>query len=319
MHIVMFGAGGVGGYFGGRLARGGERVTFIARGEHLQAMQTTGLVVDSIKGNFSVQPVVATDDPTTVKDVDVIFLAVKAWQIPEAAKAIQPMLGPDTFVVPLENGVEAAAQVAEIIGSERIVGGLCGIFSHIVSPGHIQHTGSEPFIDFGELDNCPTERVHNLLAVLENAGIQSEIPTDINLAIWQKFLFVSAFMGVGSLTRVPIEVYRTHKEALQLFESAVIETYKIGIARDINLPSDSVAKVMVTLNSIPPNTLSSMQRDIMSGRPSELETMIGVVVRMGQSLDLPTPVNSFIYNSLLPQEILARARLNEPEVSKVAE
>jgi 2-dehydropantoate 2-reductase len=306
MHIVVFGTGGVGGYFGGRLAQAGEQVTFIARGEHLQAMLANGLTIESIQGDFMVKPVIATDDPSQVVDVDVVLVCVKAWQVPKAAKAIIPLLGPDTFVVPLENGLEAPSQLAEILGREHVLGGVCGIFSYIAAPGRIRHTGAEPWVAFGELDNHPSTRAKNLLHIFEHAGVYAEIPPDINFALWRKFFFVSAFSGVGAVTRVPVGMFRSLKGTRQLLEDALSECCSLAIIQGIRLPSDSVTKIMATIDEYPPDAISSLQRDILAGRPSELEAQIGAVVRMGKMLNIPTPVYSFIYHSLLPQEMLAR-------------
>jgi 2-dehydropantoate 2-reductase len=309
MHIVIFGAGGVGGYFGGRLAKAGETVTFIARGDHLQAMLSSGLIVESINGDFTVQTIIATDDTLKVRDVDAILVCVKTWQIPAAAKAILPMLGPDTFVVPLGNGVEAPMQLAEILSKEHILGGLCRIASRIASPGHIQHTGIHPSIVFGELDNHPSSRTQNLLQSFINAGIAAEIPPDINVAVWQKFLFICAVSGIGAVTRVPIGMFRSQAGTRQLLEGALNECYSVAIAQGIHLPVSSVADTLAYIDSLASGTMASMQRDIMEGHPSELVAQNGAIVHMGRKLNISTPVHSFIYYSLLPQENLARSQM----------
>lgn len=162
MRIAVFGTGAVGGYFGGRLAQAGEDVVFIARGEHLRAMLMHGLQVDSIKGDFLVKPVHVTDDPTEAGKVDVVLVGVKAWQVPEAAEAMRPLVGPGTFVLPLQNGLEAPAQLAAVLGNQHVLGGLCGLFCYVVGPGHIRHAGTEPFVKFGEMDDHPSERVKRL-------------------------------------------------------------------------------------------------------------------------------------------------------------
>jgi 2-dehydropantoate 2-reductase len=306
MHIVVFGAGGVGGYFGGRLAQAGETVTFIARGEHLEAMLADGLIVESINGDFTIQPVTATDDTTKVKAVDVVLVCVKTWQIPKAAKAIMSLLEPDTFVVPLENGVEAPVQLAEILGRQHILGGVCGIASRIASPGHILHTGIQPWVAFGELDNHPSSRTRNLLQSFEHASIKAEIPSDINIAIWNKFLFITAVSGIGAVTRVPMGIYRSQQGTRKMLEDALQECYSVAIAQGIHLPVDSVAKTLARIDALPPGTMASMQRDIMDGHPSELEAQNGAIVHLGRMHDIPTPVHEFIYHSLLPQESLAR-------------
>jgi 2-dehydropantoate 2-reductase len=306
MHIMVFGAGGVGGYFGGRLAQAGEKVTFIARKLHLQAMQANGLVVESIKGNFSIDPVTVTDDPSLIKDVDAVLVCVKAWHIPNAAKALMPALDPDTFVVPLENGVEAPSQLAEILGREHILGGLCRIESRIASPGHIQHSGIEPYIAFGELDNHLSTRAEQLLGAFQHAGVVTEIPADINVAMWKKFLFISAVSGLGAVTRTPFGGFRSQKGTRQMLIDALQECFAVALAQGVPLPDDSVASTLAFIDSLPSATTASMQRDILEGQPSELESQNGAIVRMGKLHHIPTPVNSFIYHSLLPQESLSR-------------
>ena len=308
MHIVVFGAGGVGGYFGGRLAQAGESVTFIARGEHLHAMLADGLIVESIKGDFSVLPVIATDDTSKVGAVDAVLVCVKMWQIPEAAQAILPLLGPDTFVLPLENGVEAPSQLAQILGKEQILSGLCRIVSRIASPGHIQHTGIDPLIAFGELDNRPSSRTKNLLQCFTRAGISAQIPPDIAMAVWLKFLFVSAVSGIGAVTRVPVGIFRSQPATRQMLVDALNECYSMAIAQGIHLPSDSVTNTLAYIDSLAPGTMASMQRDIMEGHPSELEAQNGAIVHMGRLHNIPTPVHTYIYSSLLSQENLARSK-----------
>ncbi|RLC62817.1 MAG: 2-dehydropantoate 2-reductase, partial [Chloroflexi bacterium] len=198
MRIAIFGTGAVGGYFGGRLAQAGEEVVFIARGEQLQALRDHGLRVDSPQGDFVIHPVQATDDAAQVGIVDVVLVGVKAWQVPEAAQAMAPLVGADTFVVPLQNGVEAPSQLAAVLGDEHVLGGLCRIVSFVVEPGHVRHAGLEPYVAFGELDNRPSERVRRLQAAFARAGVTAEIPADIGAAMWEKFLFIASFSGVGA-------------------------------------------------------------------------------------------------------------------------
>jgi len=310
MRTAIFGAGAVGGYFGGRLAQAGEDVVFIARGEHLQALREHGLRVDSIKGDFVLQRVNATDEPTQVGPVDVIVVCVKAWQVPEAAQAMLPMVGPETFVVPLQNGVDARSQLAAVLGQEHVLGGLCGLITFVVEPGHIRHAGADPFIRFGELDNRPSERAERLRQAFDRAsGLTVEVPPDIQAAIWQKFLLITAWSGMGAVTRSPIGVFRSQPGTRQMLEQAMTEIYDLALARNIALPKEIVRKTMTFLDSIPPAGTASMQRDIMNGRPSELEAQNGAVVRMGKQTGIETPVNAFIYHSLLPMEMRARGQL----------
>jgi 2-dehydropantoate 2-reductase len=306
MRIAVYGTGGVGGYFGGRLAQAGEDLVFIARGDHLQAMLSHGLRVDSTKGDFVIKPVQATDDPAQAGTVDVVLLGVKAWQIPDVAQAMQPMVGPETLVLPLQNGLEAPEQLAKVLGSQHILGGLCGLSVFIAGPGHIRHTAIDPFVRFGEMDNSPSERVKNLQQVFVRAGVTTEIPPSIQTALWMKFLFITPFTGVGAVTRSPLGEWRSLPDTRQMAETALEEIVAVAEAREVSLPEDAVQTVMKTFDTLPPDTTTSIQRDIMEGRPSELDALIGVVVRYGKEDEVATPLNSFFYNSLLPMELRAR-------------
>ena len=313
MRIAVFGAGGVGGYFGGRLAQAGEDVVFIARGDHLKAMLTHGLRVDSAKGDFVLKPVKATDDPVQAGIVDVILVGVKAWQVTNAAEAMRPMIGPETFVLPLQNGLEAPTQLAAVLGDQHVLGGLCGLSTFIVGPGHIRHAGAEPFVRFGELDNRPSDRVKRLQKVFEQAGVIAKIPQDIQVALWMKFLFITTWGGVGAVTRTPLGVWRSLPETRQMAESALQEITIVAQARDIALPENAIPMTMNIYDSLPPDITSSMQRDIAEGRPSELDAQIGAVVRFGKEANVATPLHCLIYNSLLPMELRARGELQFPE------
>jgi len=311
MRIVIFGTGGVGGYFGGRLAQAGEDVVFIARGQHLQALRESGLRVESVLGDFTVRPAQASDDPVAVGQVDAILLAVKAWQVPEAAEAMRPMVGPETFVVPLQNGVEAPAQLAAALGEAHVLGGLCRIISAIAGPGHIRHTGIEPYLAFGELDNRRRRRVERLHAAFARAqGLAVEIPADVQVAMWRKFLLIAPWSGVGAVTRAPIGVFRSLAQTRPMLEQAMAEVAAVARARDIALPDGLVEQTMAFIDGLPAEGTASMQRDIMEGRPSELEAQNGAVVRLGRKAGVPTPVNTFIYHSLLPLELRARGRIH---------
>jgi 2-dehydropantoate 2-reductase len=310
MRIAIFGTGGVGGYFGGRLAQSGVDVVFIARGEHLQAMRQNGLKVDSIKGDFVVHPVQATDDPTKIDPVDVVLVGVKTWQVPEAAKAMLPMVGPETFVVPLLNGVEAPSQLSKVLGTEHVVGGLCGCISFIAGPGHISHVGADPFVHFGEMDNRYSERVENLHNTFVQAtGVTVKIPPDIQVAMWRKFLMVASWSGIGAITRSPLGTFLGLRNTRQMLEEVMHEISRVAHAHDIALPKDVVNKTLAFLDGLPASGTTSMQRDIMEGRPSELEAQTGAAVRLGQAVGVVTPLNAFIYNSLLPLELKARGEV----------
>ncbi len=307
MRIAIYGTGGVGGYFGGRLAQAGEEVAFIARGEHLRAMQRDGLRVESIAGDFHIDPVQATDDPAAVGPVDVVLVAVKTWQLPDAAEAMRPLVGPETIVVPLLNGVEAPAILAAVHGEEHVAGGLCSLITSIGGPGLIRHEGAPPRISFGRLDGRPDARLEALLGALSRAeGVTAEIAADVEAAMWRKFLMITTFSGIGAVTRAPVGVMRSLPETRSLLQQSLREIYDVALARDVALTPEGMEAAMAFMDALPPAATASMQRDILDGRPSELEAQSGAVVRLGAEAGVETPLHRFIYHSLLPQERKAR-------------
>lgn len=305
MRIAVVGAGGVGGYFGGKLAHAGVDTTFIVRGATLDALRERGLRVDSIHGDFVVNPVQATDQPQGV--FDAILLAVKAWQIPEATRQVLPLLGKDTMIVPLENGIDAADVIAGIAGREHTAGGLCAIVSFIVEPGHIKHAASDPFVMFGELDNSRSERIERLLEAFQRAGINAQIPPDIHHSLWSKFLFIAPLSAVGALTRVPAGVWRADAEVRELVTSALNEIVALAKARGIDLGEDAVEKTWQRYDNLAPDATASLQRDVMDRKPSELDAQLGAIVRLARESNVPVPVSETLYRLLLPQERLARS------------
>jgi len=306
MRVAVVGAGGVGGYFGGRLAQAGIDTLFIARGPTLEALRTRGLRVESIKGDFALPRVNATDDPASAGPVDAVLLAVKAWQIPEAAASIKSMLNAQTAVIPLENGMEGPSQIATVLGREHALGGLCGIVSFVVAPGHIRHIGADPFVMFGELDNRRSARVERLREAFERAGVRAEVPQDIHRSMWSKFLFIAPMSGVGAVTRVPIGAWRSMPETRELVTRAIREVLAVAAARGITLDDDAVQRTLQRYDGLPPESTSSLQRDVMGGKPSELDAQLGAVVRMGREIGVVTPVCEMLYDLLLPQERRAR-------------
>jgi 2-dehydropantoate 2-reductase len=319
MRIAIYGAGAVGGYFGGRLAQAGDDVAFLARGEHLRAIREHGLQVTSISGDFTIRPAQATDRPDDIGPVDAVLVSVKAWQVPDAALAMRPLVGPDTFVVPLQNGVEAPEQLAEVLGAEHVLGGLCRIIAQVTGPGHIRHSGAEPYIAFGELDAVrrgvrATGRAERLRDAFARAqGVTVEVSPDIRAAMWLKFLFIASMSGVGAVTRAPIGVVRRRPETRRMLEQAFEEIAAVAAALGVGLPANAVKETMTFVDTLPDDGTASMQRDIMAGRPSELETQNGAVVRLGQRTGVPVPLHRFIYQSLLPLELRARGELSFSE------
>jgi 2-dehydropantoate 2-reductase len=308
MRIAVFGTGGAAGYFGARLADAGEEVTFIARGDHLRALQEHGLQVESIFGDVLVQPARATNDPSQVGPVDTVILGVKTWQVTESAEAMRPLVGPETVVLPLQNGVEASQQLADVLGREHVLGGLATIISYIVGPGRLRHEGGPTTIAFAELDDRPSDRVEGLRDVFERAGVAATVPASIQAALWQKLLFVSSFGGVGAVSRAPAGVMRRLPETRRMLVSAMHEVRAVALARGIPIGEEQVVAAMATIDSLPESGTMSLQRDILAGRPSELEAWNGAVVRQGLEADVAVPTHSFIYQALLPQELRARGQ-----------
>jgi len=299
MRIVVFGTGGVGGFFGGRLARAGEDVTFVARGEHLRAIKASGLKVNSTDGDFVIFPAQATDDVSEVGEVDLVILGVKAWQVPEAARAIKPVVGAQTTVLPLQNGVDAVSQLVSELGSESVIGGLCRIVSYVVGPGHIRHAGFEPSIIIGELDNQHTDRIARIEQAFKHAGLKISIAEDIQVALWTKFLFIASFSGVGAMANAPAGVIRSDPKWRGQILSAMKEIYTLAHARGVKLPPDSIDKVMSSVDGLPEDATSSMQRDIAARKPSELESQNGAVVRMAREDGVEVPTHELIYQTLV--------------------
>ncbi|MCP4187644.1 MAG: 2-dehydropantoate 2-reductase [Gammaproteobacteria bacterium] len=311
MRVAIFGSGGVGGYFGGRLAQLGVDVNFVARGKHLTAIRQQGLRVDSIAGNFKLSHVQATDSARQIGPVDYIICCVKSWQVAAAAKAMKPMVGDNTLVIPLQNGVEAPTQLAEILGEDKVLGGLCAIISFRAGAGHIKHIGANPLIRFGHLDRHADSRVNTLSETFNRChGVKSSIPDDINVAMWQKYMLISAWSGVAAVTQAPIGVLLEIDETRQMMVDALEEIYQLGLARQIDLPGNSVEKTIATLESFPKSSTTSMQRDIAEGLPSELSVQNDAVVRFAKQAGLDTPVNRYILNSLRPTELRARGALS---------
>ena len=236
MKIAIFGTGGVGAYFGGRLAQAGEDVTFIARGEHLRAIQINGLKVESLNGDFLVYPVKATAEVNEVGPVDLVIVGVKAWQVPDAARSMKPMIGPNTTVLPLQNGVDAVGQLTAELGNDYVIGGLCKIVSFVVGPGHIRHAGFAPSVVIGEMDNRQSDRVVAIQSAFTQAGIDMSVAVDIQMALWMKFLFIASFSGVGAIANAPAEILRTDPELRAQMLRAMKEIHSLAHARGIKLP-----------------------------------------------------------------------------------
>lgn len=270
---------------------------FIARGEHLDAILAQGLRLETPEGELVIHPAEATDDPAQVGIVDIVIAGVKSWQLKDAAHAMKPLIGSETFVLPLQNGIEAAAQLSEVLGPEHVVGGLCATFSWIDGPGRIRCIGQMHFVRFAELDNVPSNRIEGMRKAFERAGVDVKVPSDIQAALWEKFLFVVSFGGVEAVTRAPIGVIRTVPEARQMLERCMHEINEVARARQIALSDGITESMMERVDSLDPSATTSLQRDITNGKPSELEAWNGPVVSTGAQVGVATPLHEFIYHS----------------------
>ncbi len=310
MKIAIYGAGAVGGYFGGRLAQAGHDVTFIARGENLRALQTSGLRVESSLGDFTLNPVKAVSDPAEIGAVDLVIPGVKTWQLPGILPGMAALVGPQTVIVTVQNGVDSHLVIGEALGQEKVIAGITRLFSTLVEPGHIVHGGAAAQFMIGELDGSITPRVQAIYDMLNTTpGIQAVLTTDIQRELWAKLVMITAFGGTGSVTRAPIGVILAVPETRALIEASVLEIAAVAAACGYPLAADVLEKSLAFFKNQPYMGTSSLQRDIMAGRRSELESLIGTVVRLAREKNVPAPVNSFIYSALLPTELKARGEL----------
>lgn len=306
MKIAVIGAGAVGGYFGGRLALSGNDVTFLVRGKTFEALRSGPLRVASIGGDFEVN-VRATDDPAGVGHVDAVLVGVKAWQVPEAAAAIGKMPGRESVIIPLQNGMEAPGELAAVLGSGRVAGGLCRIVAQRIGPGQVDHFWADPSLAFGELEPLANGAIlQKLCEAFVAAGVRCDLSRDIRRAMWEKFLFITPWGSLGAVTRLPVGLLRTDPELRGRLIQALEEVAAIARAEGSVLDDVSVKKTLAVLDGLPEETTSSMQRDLMEGRPSELEAQTGAVVRFGRKTGVPTPAHDTIYAELLPLERKAR-------------
>lgn len=265
--------------------------------------------MESINGDFVVHPVKATDSPESVGNVDVVILAVKAWQIEEAVIQMKALIGANTVIIPLLNGIEHMEILVNAFGREHVLGGLCRISAFVADAGHIKHVGIDPYIAFGELDGSKSERVSKLVEAFKNtSGLTVEASENIELAMWEKYLLIAAFSGVGAVTRVPVGIFRSIPETRAMFRRALEEVALVANSRGVALTEKSVQSVMDRIDQTQPDTMASMQKDVLAGKPSELESQTGALVRMARAGNVSVPTHEFIYASLLPMEKNAREK-----------
>jgi len=308
MRIAIVGAGGVGGVFGGLLARAGHEVAFVARGANLEAIRDQGLRVHGPWGTFVVRPDVAEEPAGLARGspFDAVLVCVKAGQVREVAAALRPIVGEGTVVVPLQNGVEAAEALSAELGAGRVAGGLCHVFAWREGPGEVRTTGTPLQITLGELNGPVTPRLTRLAEAIRGSGAGAVLADDVVAAAWEKFLFIDPFGSVGAVTRAPIGVMRSEPRTRALLVAAVEEVGAVARARGVALAADAVARTLARYDELPAEATASMQRDVAAGRPSELHEQTGAVVRLGEAAGANVPVHRFLYAALLPQEAAAR-------------
>jgi 2-dehydropantoate 2-reductase len=299
MRIGIMGSGGVGGYFGGLLARAGRNVTFIARGPHLEALRRRGLEVKSVAGDFQVA-VQATDNPAGLGPFDLILFCVKGYDTERAALQVRPVVGRDTAVVCLQNGVDNEDKLETILGREQVLGGVVHILSTVSAPGVISQTSGPRTLKFGELDGRTTPRTERILEVLTGAGVLATLSAQIQVDLWEKFLFICAHGGVTALTRLTLGEILACPETASLYRGVMEEVAAVARAKRIGLAGDIVERTVTLARGFHPDTRSSLAYDLAQGNRLEVETLVGAVVRYGRELGVPTPLAFAIYACLKP-------------------
>lgn len=299
MKIAIFGSGGVGGYFGGRLAASGEDVTFLARGAHLLALQQHGLRITSPLGDAHVAKVQATDRPQAIGPVDVVLLTTKLYDTDAAAATLAPLIGPNTVVITLQNGVDAVDMVAAHVGRQHVAGGVAYIVAVIQEPGHIRHTTAQQLV-FGEMDGRRSDRLVAFEQACIKAGFQAKASENIQADLWTKFVRLATWSGMTSVTRSPMGVVRETPETFDMMMAAIEEVIAVGVAKGIAFPSDLREGTMGLIRNFPASSKSSMLEDLERGRRLELPWLSGAVVRLGREAGVPTPIHQFITTVLTP-------------------
>ena len=300
MRIAVVGAGGVGGAFGAALAKAGADVTFIARGAHLAAMKSKGLRIEGGRGETHLVPTQATDDPASVGPVDFVLFCVKLWDVESAGRHIKSLVGPNTAVIPLQNGIDAPERLVPILGAQAVMGGVAQISASIVGPGVIRQVGTFMRMLFGELDGSTSKRGEALLALCQKAGFDVVLSNQIVTELWMKFILLATNASVMAVARQPIGKLRDDPDMRRQFVAAYQEVVDVGTARGVKLPADAVDKMLAFNAGAPPTMKPSMALDLERGNRIELPWLGGKVVELGRQLGVPTPTHSFMYAALKP-------------------
>jgi len=311
MKIAVIGSGGVGGYFGARLAAAGNDVTFVARGAHLQAMKTSGLKVLSALGDLHLSKVNCTDDTSTIGTVDIVMIAVKLWSTDEAVAAAKPLVGPDTAVVSFQNGIIAVDTILPVYGREHTMGGVANIAALIEEPGVIRHNGTMASLFFAELDGKRSARAEAFYKACVDAGIKTELVEDIQTRIWEKFVRLVTMSSMTALCRMPVGPIREDPDTRTLLQQVMTEVIAIATAKGAKLGDDIVARQMAIVDGYPPAMVASMCGDLRRGNRLELPWLAGTVAKLGKELGIATPANQFVYAAL---KLFANGRPPEAQV-----
>jgi 2-dehydropantoate 2-reductase len=308
--IAVVGAGGVGGYLGGRLAAAGHDVRFLAHGENLAALRREGLRVTNGSSDWSVPGLRASDDPQDIGEVDYVLLCVKTSQLPAAIDALGPMVGENTAVLTVQNGVEAPEQVAAGIGRDRVLPGTVRVVATLVGPGEVRHVGGPAALGFAEWDSSVSDRVKRLREVLRDASVTATEPSDIWVDLWAKFLLVVPIGSLGAATGgATIGELRSRRGTRRMLIAGMREIHETGIALGIELPGDAVDTAIGIMDHQQPDVTSSLQRDILAGKPSELEAWTGAAVRLADRAGRTAPVHEMLYELLATR--VSRTATNE--------
>ncbi len=300
MRIAIVGAGGIGGGYGAALAAAGEDVTFIARGAHLAAMKNNGLRVEGGRGATHVTPAQATDDPRSVGPVDVVLFCVKLWDVESAGQQIKPMVGRDTAVITLQNGIDAHERLIPILGKQAVMPGVANISAVIAEPGVIRQTGTVMRMVFGELDGTASARGQALAAACTRAGIDGVLSEAIMTELWMKFVLLASNASMMALARLPIGHLRDDPDIAPYFIAAYEEVVAVGRAAGIDLPADAVDRTLNFNRNAPAHLMASMGADLLRGNRIELPWLSGKVIELGRRHRVPTPTHAFLYAMLKP-------------------
>ena len=300
MRIAVIGAGGVGGYFGAKLAAGGNDVVFVARGAHLAAMRANGLRVEGTGGDIVLPQVIATDDPSSLSPVDVVMFCVKLWDVEQSAAQIAPLVARGGVVIPFQNGIDSHEILERVLGAGHVLGGVAYIAASIRAPGVIAHVGSMARLRVGAFDEVLADRARAFVEACRAAGVDAELAPDIRRALWEKFVFLGALSGLTCLARQPLGIVRSDPELRATFEAAVRETIAVAATKGVAFPDDFVVRQLRALDGLPPEMRSSMLGDLIAGHRLEAPWLCGRVAQLATQAGIGAPVNATIYAGLKP-------------------